>query len=89
MDIPGLVELVHDALIHPLLAGEQLGIQQRLLLNKTTLFFNKKQIIFFFFFIKVGNKNSLKSAQFSYCKTVTAHTAKTVYRKFETNIPRM
>jgi hypothetical protein len=42
VNIPGLVELVHDALVHPLLAGEQLGIQQRLLLNKTTLFLNKK-----------------------------------------------
>jgi hypothetical protein len=79
VDIPGLVELVHDALIHPLLAGEQLVIQQRLLLNKTTLFFNKMKIIFFFFLIKVGNKNSLKSAQFSNCKTVATHTAKTAY----------
>ena len=47
-----MVELVHDALIHPLLAGEQLGIQQRLLLNKTTLFCNKMQIIFFFFLMR-------------------------------------
>ena len=29
--LPGLVELVHDALVHPLLAGQQLGVQQGLL----------------------------------------------------------
>ena len=83
MDIPGLVELVHDALIHPLLAGEQLVIQQRLLLNKTTLFFNKMKIIFFFFLIKVGNKNSLIYAKFSNCKIDATHTLQKQYTETE------